>query len=592
MDTTTLNPSQLKPKPKKAVAFASPPPEIKQIHKEKEQDLIKSNPFHKIPPELAYLQKRNDPGPKPLPQSLPVKKNNGPQLGILRNRPIKELATLKLEALVSFDYPTVLLPVAANHVLVDTKYASLNSLDLSKINQWLAGRFGYKVGIGYEFSGIVLEVGSNWKNDFAEGDVVFGITDPLDKKGSFSTEIVVSPLRDILVRVTEDDLATLDNTNVNLDFAERTKFALDDSETTDTTTEIGSVANADGDSANTDGKSSATSKPEDSPEALPAMAKLCTFPSLYCRAKDVLSYLPPGLTSASILINGADTALGMTIVQALHQESYQFEKLNLILIIRDEKYTEMENFADHFMTTDDRFPTRITKISLVTHDMLRDPQRELVLRGDDKYMQKKPDFFASQVVEALFATQYYDDDLPVDEHNVVQYKLDLFVDIVGCKQYFQRNVNWKKLDEIKLPLAHHLAAPLAKIFKANTSEPFITKLLKPKRYGSSFVSCCRFTVKSPTYSVDDLITYESTSPSPWGSKWASSIMNTMTSYNYYECHSLVTKRSWVLEGYELLKRGTLKFKIDHYGDWRTDFKGKVNQLREDDGKMVVKVEDF
>ena len=66
----------IKPK-KKSVGFAAAPEEdLKEHHKvlkQKEEIKLKSSPFHKIPAELAYLEKRNSKiDPKPIIDKMPI----------------------------------------------------------------------------------------------------------------------------------------------------------------------------------------------------------------------------------------------------------------------------------------------------------------------------------------------------------------------------------------------------------------------------------------------------------------------------------------------------------------------------------------
>ena len=74
--STASSITRYKPK-KKSVGFAAAPEEdLKEHHKvlkQKEEIKLKSSPFHKIPAELAYLEKRNSKiDPKPIIDKMPI----------------------------------------------------------------------------------------------------------------------------------------------------------------------------------------------------------------------------------------------------------------------------------------------------------------------------------------------------------------------------------------------------------------------------------------------------------------------------------------------------------------------------------------
>lgn len=685
-------------KPKKSVGFAPlPEDDLKEHHKvikDREAEELKSNPFHKVPPELAYLEKKKTLGPQPIarPKQKAIAPYNGPILGNLRNKPIKDISFINKTTELNFHYPTISLPISDTHLLIDVKYALLNSNDISKIYKYILNLSGTYICLGYEFSGVIVDVGSKLRDQYQKGDFVVGITDPNDRKGSLATELVISPNRDVVLVVTQEDLDHLNGIDITLDFGSEdysnyevgsnvssvlnheddmlnigvdlrhleskvkapkapetppkvanletesptlesatadledtldqitldnpySEIPLDanDSKTSDVAkTEPNDTNTEDTDAKDTDTKDTdakvtenaiatpaGPSKPK-SPKALEvyqmnSLAKLSAFPSLYCRAKEVLSHLSPDLTTANILINGADSNLGFTLIQILNSDLYSFNKLNLILTIREKSYKYMENFVQLFTQGKYYDPSKITKISLITHDIFPSYQEHLILPGEKVLVKyKKHDLFTAQIIEALFKTQYYDDDQLISKSNFAKYRLDLFVDIVGCKKFFQKAVNWKNLDGLRLAIHNHTATSLSDLFTGSVNEPFLVKLLKPKKQGSSLVSCCRFATPEPTYAMDKLLDFysEALTVNPWAAKWSSNIFNSFTAYNYHEALELRIKKEWVLEGLSMLKQDRLKFRIDEYSDWRINFKKAVSNIRVDDGKIVFKVEDF
>lgn len=588
------------PKPKKKSARFAPLPEedLKEHHdqiKKKEQERMKANPFHKIPPELAYLEKNKAPGPKPLPGfEKPPKQNKqrtySATLGDLKKLSIKDLSVQNKETELNFNYPFIDRPIAAHHVIVDIKYSSLNSFDLAKINRYLLNISNVKVGLGYEFSGVIAEIGSNI-TDFSIGDFVIGITDPADRKGSLSTSLLISPNRDVLIKVGQDTLDQIDKIDINLQFekvendfeiGEEEEEEEDEEDEEDDEPSKLSVAAI---------KNNFKAKKAFDLDEMPPLAKLSTFADLYCRAKQILSHLPLQNNQANILINGADTNLGYTLIQTLTSSAYPLVKLNLILVIQEKNYDNMSKFIDQFTKGKYYSVSTVRKISLVTHDMVNE---DIVLPSEKIPINyKKPGFFATQVFEAMFATQYYDSDKLIDETNIDDYKLDMIIDIVGSKRFFQTTgVQFDKLDEVKLPIHTHLNCSLTKLFNGKVKESLLVKILKPKRYGSSLVSVCKFHTNGPTYNIDTLNDHSETVMNPWTSKWSSNLMNNLTAYSYFDETQLRVNKQWVLEGLDLLLSDMMKFKIDHFIDWRDDFKKHMTRLRREDGKLVLKVEDF
>jgi len=332
--------NEIKTNRKKSVGFAPAPEDLKEHHEDlrkKEEEKRKSNPFQRIPPELSYLQKKPEP-PKPLnaftPHSTKPRRRQLKELGDLRNMPIKEISVQNKETELNFNYPTIHLPIQSHHILVDVKFGSLNSFDLAKINSYILNLSNTKVGLGYEFSGKVIEVGANYQSEFAVGDIVFGCTNSIDRKGALSSSLVINPTKDVLIAVDDNVLQKVENVNIELSFKNVTE---------DGTFEINSTS-----SSSLNSEAQGTKEPTDLrnkladltiDEHLPPLAKLSTFPVLYCRAKQALDHsnaVFQGTGKANILINGADTNLGFTILQLLNSSVYStiLNEMNLILTIR------------------------------------------------------------------------------------------------------------------------------------------------------------------------------------------------------------------------------------------------------------------
>ncbi|KAI5950217.1 hypothetical protein KGF57_004384 [Candida theae] len=629
---------------KKSVGFAPPPEEdLREYHKylkQKEEAELKSSPFHKIPAELAYLEKRNmqTPPPKPIDQTpKPAKPNSRlrvsdlPDLSKLKFFDIKDLSVQNKETELQFHYTTIDLPPASGSVIVDIKYGSLNSFDLSKINQYLLNMSKVKVVLGYEFAGVVTYVGSSMQKKFSVGDYVFGLIDPTSRRGALSSSQIIYPGRDVLVKVSEEVLNQLEDIEIDLGANDDNK-AFDvgedeeeeeptkpvetkDTESADSTAaaEAGAAAAAEKtkgpeDAAkDTEGpelKDSTKSKVTDPSvddlvsktskstlesknEKLPPLAKLSAISLLYNRAKQMLQPLNTKNKKVNILINGADTDIGLTIIQVLLAE-YQFEFLSLILVIREKSSEYMDQLVARF---EKKYydPTKIRRIKSIPFDVVNDGLYFPGERVPISY--KKPDFFATEVIDALLVP--HSNEL-IDASNVNEYKLDLFVDLIGCKKYFQStSTKLHEIETLNLPFKQHISTSIESLFNANVKEPFLTRILKPKKLGSAVVSGCKFTLKDPSYNIDKLIDFsEQSVMNPWTSKWSSNILNNWTSYNYSEEIYLKIKQSWTEQALQLVLDGKLKFRIDKFVDWRKDYKKYVKALKENDGKIILEVEEF
>ncbi|KAG5418400.1 hypothetical protein I9W82_003928 [Candida metapsilosis] len=643
--TEPQSPPKAKPKVKKSVGFAPPPEEdLREYHKylkQKEEAELKSSPFHKIPAELAYLEKRyKQAPPKPIDQTPKQVKPNSrfklsdlPDLSKLKFFDVKDLSVKNKETELQFHYTTIDLPPSSNSVIVDIKYGSLNSFDLSKINQYLLNMSKVKVVLGYEFAGVVTNVGSSMQKKYAVGDYVFGLIDPSSRRGALSSSQIIYPGRDVLVKVGEEVLNQLEDIDIDLDAnddnkafevgeeeveeEERETSKVEEPEETETeeaetagepeaaageaqaeeteetdaakkTDELhpkDSASNADDLVSKTSSRSSSEFKKGDD---MPPLAKLSAISLLYNRAKQMLQSLNTKNSKANILINGADTDIGLTIIQVLLAE-YQFEFLSLVLIIREKSSEYMDKLIARF---EKKYydPSKIRRLKCIPFDVVNDGLYFAGERVPISY--KKPDFFATEVIDSLLIP--HSNGEFIDTSNINDYKLDLFIDLIGCKKYFQStSTKLHEIETLNLPFKQHISTSIENLFDAKTKEPFLTRILKPKKFGSSVVSGCKFTLKDPSYNIDKLIDFsEQSVMNPWTSKWSSNILNNWTSYNYYEEVYLKIKQEWTEQALQLVLEGKLKYKIDKVVDWRKDFKRYVKELKDNDGKIILKVEDF
>ncbi|ODV65088.1 hypothetical protein HYPBUDRAFT_153978 [Hyphopichia burtonii NRRL Y-1933] len=599
-------------KPRKSVGFAPEPEEdLKEHHerlKEIEMEKLRSSPFHKIPPELAHLEKKT-PGPKPISTKIKKKVNHDKKSSLselrdLRFISLKDISVQNKETELNFNYPEIELPLPAHKILIDIKYVSLNSYDLAKINKYMINFSYTKVGLGYEFAGEIAIVGNNYKNlpEFEVGQKVVGILTPYDRKGALTTSLLVNPKTDIIYPIDDETYTSLELIDPKLSFkstGENGDF------------EVGSSSDSDDDSlppqveqfqpepepTNPKDKLRKKARGFQIEDELPPLAKICTFPVLYTRAKQALSYVDSIIHrtgKANILVNGGDTNLGFTITQLLFSSVYQdiLKDLNLILIIKEENYKMMKTFTDNIMKTH-YSPNHSRKINIITFDLISD---DLVLPGEKVPINyKKLDFFASEVLEAMFSTVPQGE--VVTKYGVDDFKLDTIIDIIGSRKFFQKtNVRFKKLDQIQLPFRSKIYQDITitSLFNGTVSEPFLVKILKPKSKGSTMVSMCKFTVKEPSYEIEQLLDYSGEGIfNPWSLKWSGNLANSLVGkYNYYEEIELNLNKQWLKEGLGLLLANEMKFRIDEYLDWRNNFKLYVKQLKKNDCKFVFKIEDF
>ncbi|KAK6463404.1 hypothetical protein DFJ63DRAFT_312719 [Scheffersomyces coipomensis] len=580
---------------KKSVGFAPLPEEDLKEHHEavhkKEQEKLKSNPFHKIPPELQYLEKKKSPNPKPIsttipkpPKPIPLVTSPNPinspptapttfsGLGRLQSLPIKDISLQNKQTELNFNYPSIDLPIPPTGLLVKIIYTSLNSYDLNKINQYLLNVSNVKVGLGYEYVGEVQEIGSTLKasGEFFIGDKVLGMIDPTNKKGTLSTSLLINPDRDVVIRITNEMLSQLQDVDIELSFSNgsRPRVASNDNFEIESSSSSSTASLID---------ETISNKQSD----IPSLAKLTTFPVLYSKSRQILSHSKFNYDSpVNILINGADTNIGFTLIQTLLSttSSYKFTNLNLILLVKkvNEKSFKslINNFKQKYFNLD---PIRILKFTIITFEAYN--LDDLILKNEKvPIVYREVNDVINEVLNGL-----KNPDIPFDNEDINKFKLDLFVDIVGSKRYFQTN-------HYKSNNPH---------FQVPKSTSFLQLILKPKIQGSVVISCCNFYAPVPTYEISSITNTTSDANAGssasyvWSNKWSANLLNNWTSYNYFEEIDLKLKRIWIEEGLELLLKDQLKFKIDdNCLDWRIGFKNYIKLLKSNDMKFIFKIEEF
>lgn len=573
-----------KPK-KKLVGFAKDPEDLKDHHKfldARRKEKMQSNPFWKIPPELSYLEKQKE-GPKPLPSHTKKRGLGSKNLDDMKDLPtraVKEISVINKDTALNFFYHEIDIPVGPDRILVDVKYASLSSLDLEKLNKYKLNLSAVRIGLGYDYVGEIVAVGAKLQNhsEYQVGTMVFGVVHPSDKKGSLQTLLIVNS-RDIIIPINLDQMDKMRRATVKLTFDAPETFLVDDEESEQPEDDA--------------------SKLNDSPPALPPkqdpyvvlfeLAKFCTFSTMYCRAKQALTLMDAIFQRegrANIIINGADTCLGYTIAQTLASSVYQdiLQNLNVILVIQDANLDEFQRFADGLNCGGTK------KFYVLTFDLKNE---DIVLpteRVPANY--KKPLLFAAELFQLMF--QSIHDNESILSKNVDQVKIDLFIDIVGSKKMFQRNLDVHVLDETHLPYKERFASGINTLtLFGKAKEPLLAKIFKPKSAGSTVVSYCDFATPVPTYSVDKQISSSQGLFNPWGQKWSSGLANAfLAKYNYYTLFELEVEREWVKEGLQLVLANELKMQIAHLVDWRNNFRHYIDAMRDHDGLTVFKVESF
>lgn len=600
VDTKPSIPATDPPKKRKSVGFApEPEEELKEHHKyleERKKDKLKSNPFWKIPAELSYLEPRLE-GPKPLPAlpkiTHPHKVKKLEDLKDLPSRAVKEISAVNKSTPLNFYYHEINIPVGSDRILVDVKYAALSSFDLSKLSRYLLNLTNTRVGLGYDYVGEIVGVGSDfWDHpEFKVGTLVFGVTNPSEKKGALQTLLIINP-KDIIIPITDEVLDQMGKIDIMLTFSLKSPFSIEGEDGSSSSSS--ELFLSDGDEEGPKAtvvkiKKTLKKDPYKLDGELPPLARFSTFSAEFCRAKqslDLMSDVFEKQGKASILINGADTHLGYTLIQTINSSLYRdmLHSFNVILVVLDSKLASTKAFVLRLGSGGMR------NFRVLSYDV---ENTDLRLRGETlPICYKKPDFFASEVLECLF--EPFSGSKLIDKSNINEAKLDLFIDIIGSKKMFQKPFNLKVLDEGNFPFKSLMkpGVKIASLLGAGM-EPLFTLILKAKAYGSAYVSYCKFNIAEPSYMIDHLVDYGLKSMfDPWSMKWTSDLANQLSKYNYYEKFDLEVQTNWVQEALQLVLKGELNMLIDDFVDWRSNFRTYIDKIKNHDGLVVFRVETF
>ena len=580
-DFKTLNVSETvekKKKPKKLVGFAPEPEEdLREHHKyleHRKKENSKSNPLGKLPENLAYLyQESRREGlavTRPLPPLKTSKNLKLKDIPDRPSRPVKEISVANSRTVMNFHYFEIKFPLPSNMLLVDVLYASVSTLDMGKLIRSTYNLFDEKVGLGYNFVGVVSKAGRNYKlSEFAEGTKVFGVVNPALRKGVLQTCIALGPL-DHVVAISEEDFSVVESVEVRFKAVTVDSFAVEDQPETDEPTP-----------PDDDTKHSKLKLPAKASyvieDVLTPMAKFATFGSLYCRAKQALQTIEKAIQSrrnANVLINGADTCLGFTIMQVLASSLYIRDLLSfhVIAVVQNKNCARIQALISQLG------PSNTRRFTIVRFDEVNG---DLYLRGEVvpiKY--KNTADFTFDVVQAVLA----DHRTPATRSNADP-RLDLFVDIIGSRKMFQVS---KKLCEIPSLNNETVLSVFSK-----EKEPLYMILMKPKSSGCAYVAYRDFHTPEPTYLMDPLSSETKTLLNPWSYGWALGIANLFVSrYNYYEKNELEARSEWLREALQLVRNGELKMVVDKVVDWRNNFRREISRMQATDGCIVFKIETF
>lgn len=528
--------------------------------------------------------------PKPIVLHNPFKPSAAPkrfeEIRDLRSVAVKDISVMNKQTELNFNYHEYPLPVAGDKVLVDVKYASLSSFDIAKLSKYILNLSTEFVGLGYDFAGVVVGAGSKYAASYPVGCTVLGVVNPLSKKGSLLSSLVANPSRDILIVVLDETLARLGALDIKLSFASVSPFLVGDTSPDSSSSEF-----LDSDLPIGTPKTRLTRKdPYEIENALPPMGKLCAFPAQYCRAQQSLTLMTgvfKSQGSANVLINGADTNLGYTILQTICSSVYTeiLESYNVILVCQERNVKRLRNLAARLGSGGAR------NIQVIAFDLANE---DLVLPGEKTPVNyKKVGFFAAEIIECMFKS--IPESEKVGAANINKVKIDLFIDIVGSRKMFQQPVNVGSLDEVNFPFRDRFApgVTLRKLL-GSAKEPFFLKIMKPKSHGSTFVSYCKYTNPETSYLIDKLVDHTSKDMfNPWSMRWTLDLANQFVAkYSYYEKFELEIKRAWVEEAFRLVLAGELHVAVDDVVDWRSNYKKYIGQMRSHDGQTVFKIESF
>ena len=166
------------------------------------------------------------------------------------------------------------------------------------------------------------------------------------------------------------------------------------------------------------------------------------------------------------MINGGDTNIGLTIIQLL-LGSYNLDYLNLIVIVRDHTQAHMEKLIEQLQ---EKFkdPASVKRVRCISFDSVNE---ELVFPAEVVLTTYKKRTFASEVIDALLVPQVSQE--KINEKNINSYKLDMIIDLIGCKKFFQTtSTKIDTIDSIHMPFKDNITCSVGKLFNGNVKEPF------------------------------------------------------------------------------------------------------------------------
>ena len=158
-----------------------------------------------------------------------------PDLSKLKFFDVKNISVQNKETELQFHYTTINLPPSSDSVIVDIKFGGLNALDYAKINQYVLNLSNVKVGMGYEFSGVITNVGSSMAKNYSVG-IMFWVNRPYIKTWIIIIKSIDLPNRDVLIKVDEETLNKLHQVDININTAGVGKdFQIEEDEQSSTT---------------------------------------------------------------------------------------------------------------------------------------------------------------------------------------------------------------------------------------------------------------------------------------------------------------------------------------------------------------------
>lgn len=153
-------------------------------------------------PQLQYVAGYNHdtPNPRELPAPFEMKRVGRP-LRHIKHIPVKSLIFYSNHHAPQFSYETkIKIPISSDKLAIQVAYVGLNPVDLKIYNSYQKN-MNYEVGIGREYCGTILEVGSKLADTWKVGDEVCGtFWHPNLGKGTCESSILVNPSIDVVLK--------------------------------------------------------------------------------------------------------------------------------------------------------------------------------------------------------------------------------------------------------------------------------------------------------------------------------------------------------------------------------------------------------